>query len=82
MDTEDIPGALWEHADIEHLGSLEHPKIRSEFILGLCGYVYARMSHIPGTLEVNQYCMHKQDMCKGGMSQDVWRLNDMNGCWQ
>ena len=81
LDTEDIVVFLREHADIEHLERLEYPKIRSESILGLCGYLYARISHIPGTLEVSQYCLHEQDMCKGSMSQDVWRLNDMDECW-
>ena len=30
----------------------------------------------------SQYCFHEQDMCKGNTSQDVWRLTDMNECWQ
>ena len=63
-----------------HLGRLDSPKIRSEIILGLCGYVQARMSHIPGRLEVSQYCMHERDTCKGSMSQDVWRFNNLNEC--
>ena len=38
-DIEDIVVCLWEHADMEHLERLEYPKIQSEIILGLCGYL-------------------------------------------